>query len=89
MGEDDSDDRLPAPQPGMEWAVACPRHGARAHLYLEGLEKTPPDLRHCSLRPGELPPVCSHACLQDIVPAASDSELDDLEDLEETVVDDA
>ena len=52
--------------PAVDWVVHCARHGARAHLRLEGLEKNPPDLKECSLRPGQLPPQCGQNCLDSL-----------------------
>lgn len=75
---------------GVQWVVSCPRHGARAHLYLEGLKQTDPTLAHCSLEPGEFPPSCDRACMSSFqfhLPKGSGQAEPDL-DLEDTVVDD-
>jgi hypothetical protein len=71
---------------GVQWAVSCPRHGARAHLYLEGLKADTPELLHCSLQPGDFPPSCNHACMATfkLEPAKP---ADDGVDLEDTVAD--
>ena len=58
----------------LDWVVHCTRHGTRAHLKLEGLEKNPPDLKGCSLLPGQLPPRCSQACLGELTFSSPDSD---------------
>ncbi len=72
--------------PGAQWVVSCPRHGARAHLYLEGLKASTPDLQHCSLKPGEFPPSCDQACMASF--KFQSVEPDEPEDMEDTLVDD-
>jgi hypothetical protein len=51
------------PLASVAWMVSCPRHGERAHLHLEDLAESRPELLHCSLRPSEFPPTCDQDCM--------------------------
>ncbi|RMG16755.1 MAG: hypothetical protein D6731_05515 [Planctomycetota bacterium] len=66
------------------WVISCPRHGTRARLHLNSLDSPTPGLRHCSLRPGEMPPLCDHGCLRSFRIQEANSALEGDSDLAET-----